>query len=145
MGITGKLKPVISWEAAHLPHTLRHSPRDSTGFSMRFSFREIITLPVAWWIAPLSISNLHDSRSCKIIPGDATWPSEAEWSIFNESVDGRLIKTIPIAQSCHDPHYDESQCAYIRAQWHSSTLQYVAIHQSTKRDPTPSVREARLP
>ncbi|KAJ7800712.1 hypothetical protein B0H14DRAFT_2898482 [Mycena olivaceomarginata] len=89
---------------------------------MRFSFREIITLPVAWWIAPLSISNLHDSRSCKIIPGDATWPSEAEWSIFNESVDGRLIKTIPIAKSCHDPHYDESQCAYIRAQWHSSTL-----------------------
>ncbi|KAF7343032.1 FAD binding domain protein [Mycena venus] len=89
---------------------------------MHFSFRDVFALPLASWIVSFLVSNVKDSRSCKTIPGDATWPSDVEWSNFNESIGGRLIKTIPIAQSCHTPHYDESNCAQIRAQWHLSTL-----------------------
>ncbi|KAJ6537416.1 FAD binding domain protein [Mycena vulgaris] len=89
---------------------------------MFFDFRDMLTLSLATWISPFFTPNLNDTRACKTIPADATWPSNAEWNRFNASVGGRLIRTVPIAQACHKPTYDESRCAEIRAQWHSSTL-----------------------
>ncbi|KAJ7258500.1 hypothetical protein C8J57DRAFT_1451069 [Mycena rebaudengoi] len=59
------------------------------------------------------------SRTCKNIPTDAGWPSAAEWRTFNASIDGRLIRTIPIGTPCHFPTYDESRC---RASWHLSAF-----------------------
>ncbi|KAJ7098272.1 FAD binding domain protein [Mycena epipterygia] len=81
------------------------------------------TLPLLTLILSFFIQNGNeDHRSCKTIPGDTTWPSDTDWSNFNDSLDGRLIKTIPIAQSCHTPTYDESRCAEVKTRWHSSTL-----------------------
>ncbi|KAJ7776003.1 hypothetical protein DFH07DRAFT_73735 [Mycena maculata] len=90
--------------------------------SMFSDFRGFFALPLVSWIAPFLLSNPKDTRSCKTIPQDATWPSDTDWSNFNESIDGRLIRTIPIAQSCHNPTYDEAQCETVRAQWHSTVL-----------------------
>ncbi|KAF7336904.1 FAD binding domain protein [Mycena venus] len=90
---------------------------------MHFGLHDVLALPLALWIAFLSVFNgTRDSRTCKTIPGDATWPSDTEWSNFNQSIGGRLIRTTPIAQSCHAPHYDGSKCAHVKAQWHSSAL-----------------------
>ncbi|KAK2601094.1 hypothetical protein N8I77_010566 [Diaporthe amygdali] len=61
--------------------------------------------------------------SCRCFPGDACWPSDAEWSSLNATVGGRLIATVPLGSPCHDPHYDEEQCAYLRDQW-----LYAGIH-----------------
>lgn len=43
------------------------------------------------------------SRSaCKVFPGDADWPADDVWDIFNELLGGALIKTVPIASSCYN-------------------------------------------
>lgn len=54
---------------------------------------------------------------CRCFPGDECWPSDAEWSSLNTTVEGRLIATVPLGSPCHDPSYDEEQCAYLRDQW----------------------------
>ncbi|KAK7458171.1 hypothetical protein VKT23_010079 [Stygiomarasmius scandens] len=55
--------------------------------------------------------------ACRTMPGDLTWPSSFVLRSFNQSIDGRLIKTIPIAHVCHYPDYDEAKCKYIQDNW----------------------------
>ncbi|KAF4978564.1 hypothetical protein FZEAL_5097 [Fusarium zealandicum] len=57
------------------------------------------------------------STKCKCFPGEKCWPSESEWKSLNSSVNGRLIKTVPLGSPCHDPTYDEKQCQYLQSQW----------------------------
>ncbi|KAF9740452.1 hypothetical protein PMIN06_003019 [Paraphaeosphaeria minitans] len=54
---------------------------------------------------------------CRCFPGDACWPTEREWSLFNETVNGRLIKTVPLGSPCHDPMYDAAKCEDLTKQW----------------------------
>ncbi|KAF5353302.1 hypothetical protein D9756_007946 [Leucocoprinus leucothites] len=55
---------------------------------------------------------------CKTMPGDPSWPDAAAWSRFNTSVNGRLIRTVPIASHCHGPNYNAEECKVVRDQWH---------------------------
>ncbi|EED23613.1 FAD/FMN-containing isoamyl alcohol oxidase MreA [Talaromyces stipitatus ATCC 10500] len=57
------------------------------------------------------------SSQCRCFPGDACWPSAVAWSNFNESVDGTLIKTIPLATPCHNPSYSAAECDILRERW----------------------------
>jgi len=66
-----------------------------------------------------------DLDSCKCLPGDACWPSTAEWSQLNATVGGRLIATVPLGQVCHDPSYNASVCNYVKAQWNDAAIQSV--------------------
>lgn len=70
-------------------------------------------------IPPVHQRNPVDTAepSCRCFPGDECWPSDAEWSSLNTTVEGRLIATVPLGSPCHDPSYDEEQCAYLRNQW----------------------------
>jgi len=62
---------------------------------------------------------------CRSLPSDASWPAADIWAAFNQSVDGRLVKTLPLGSPCHHPSYDEEQCQYLRANWRRPELQYV--------------------
>ncbi|KAF9267089.1 FAD binding domain protein [Marasmius fiardii PR-910] len=66
-------------------------------------------------ILPLVVSSY--SGRCRILPTDDAWPPKEVWDSFNHSIDGRLIKTIPIASPCHDPAFDQNKCDAIRAGW----------------------------
>ncbi|BDD63893.1 hypothetical protein MPDQ_003948 [Monascus purpureus] len=57
------------------------------------------------------------NSACRCFPGDACWPSPDVWAKFNESVDGRLIATVPLGRPCHAPYYNASECAILRAGW----------------------------
>ncbi|KAJ5355018.1 FAD linked oxidase N-terminal [Penicillium cataractarum] len=57
------------------------------------------------------------STACRCFPGDACWPSQAVWSQFNQSIDGRLIKNIPLGAPCHTPNYNADTCATLKAGW----------------------------
>jgi len=61
--------------------------------------------------------------SCKCLPGDACWPSTAEWNKLNMTVGGRLITAIPLGQACHDPWYNASICTYVKTQWNDAAIQ----------------------
>ncbi|KAI0896946.1 FAD-binding domain-containing protein [Annulohypoxylon nitens] len=62
---------------------------------------------------------------CRTIPGDASWPSLADWASLNDTVDGRLVATIPIAAPCHNffsdstniSTYNQAECAALRDAW----------------------------
>ncbi|KAF9262229.1 FAD-binding domain-containing protein [Marasmius fiardii PR-910] len=62
----------------------------------------------------------RDLPSCRTLPTDSSWPARNVWNAFNESIDGRLIRTVPIGSPCHDPNYDEAQCKVVRDNWHAA-------------------------
>ena len=59
------------------------------------------------------------AKHCKAFPGTPEWPSDDEWSQFNEAIDGRLIKPELPGGVCHEgqPNYNEGQCAQVAADW----------------------------
>ncbi len=63
------------------------------------------------------------NNKCHVLPGDVDWPSNEAWSTFNETVNGKLIETVPIGSPCHDPTYDESACTALKAQWKNPLTQ----------------------
>ncbi|KAI0197877.1 FAD-binding domain-containing protein [Astrocystis sublimbata] len=65
----------------------------------------------------LSLEALHKTIDCRCIPGDSCWPAQSKWRALNETLQGRLIATVPIAQVCHAPHYDQEACSTLQATW----------------------------
>ncbi|KAI1641285.1 FAD-binding domain-containing protein [Biscogniauxia mediterranea] len=63
------------------------------------------------------VAEQYASRECRNIPGDPNWPSVQEWDLLNQTVNGRLIRTIPIGSVCHDPDYNEEACQALAAGW----------------------------
>ncbi|KAI5862507.1 hypothetical protein GGS23DRAFT_610167 [Durotheca rogersii] len=57
---------------------------------------------------------------CRCFPGDACWPTPAEWAAFNATVGGRLVATTPLAAPCHQSSlgdYDAAACRAVRDAW----------------------------
>jgi hypothetical protein len=62
--------------------------------------------------------NPAPTEDCKVIPGDEDWPSDAEWTRFNETLGGALLKPVPLATPCYaGPLYNATQCAQLKATW----------------------------
>jgi len=69
------------------------------------------------------------TSSCRCFPGEACWPTNAEWAAFNKTVGGRLVATVPIAAVCHHTSfadYDPDACAALRAVWDLPQTHYVS-------------------
>lgn len=75
-------------------------------------------------LASASLATSSSSDSCRCFPGDPCWPSTDIWSKFNETVDGNLIATIPLARPCHAPGYDAAECKHLREQWQQPEIHY---------------------
>ncbi|KAG7096002.1 hypothetical protein E1B28_006684 [Marasmius oreades] len=67
------------------------------------------------------VVSLSSSR-CRLLPTDDIWPATREWDSFNHSIDGRLIKTVPIGSPCHDHNFDQAKCDVVRDSWSSPEL-----------------------
>ncbi|TFK40206.1 FAD binding domain protein [Crucibulum laeve] len=78
-----------------------------------------IVLLLGYVLGRLSLDD-NLSSTCKIMPGDAKWPSQKQWDVFNATIDGALIRTIPIGSPCHNPMFDVERCALVRSQWHTA-------------------------
>ncbi|KAI1272223.1 hypothetical protein F5Y07DRAFT_308514 [Xylaria sp. FL0933] len=59
----------------------------------------------------------RQGATCRNIPGDAGWPSSRDWDLLNKTVDGRLIRTTPLAALCHGTEYDQKQCEGLKTAW----------------------------
>ncbi|PBK61988.1 FAD binding domain protein [Armillaria solidipes] len=77
--------------------------------------------PWLWLLFSSCVLGVFSSaRQCRVIPGDPEWPSQAVWDALNKSVDGRLIKTVPLASPCHaGESFDPDECTKIRSNWHT--------------------------
>ncbi|QMW39125.1 hypothetical protein G4B11_002405 [Aspergillus flavus] len=63
-------------------------------------------------------------QSCKVMPGDVSWPRDLLWNTLDTLLGKRLIKTVPLAAYCYPewPEYDADKCANIISQWAVSNL-----------------------
>ena len=68
------------------------------------------------------INRQSNSIGCKLIPGDPGWPEPQTWAQLNQSVDGRLIATVPIGHVCHDPTFDQEECTRLQNEWGLASL-----------------------
>ena len=86
-----------------------------------FSFLSAILLPLLLILAVASWGDAavirKAERQCRCFPGDTCWPSAKDWSAFNQSINGRLIATIPIGSVCHGTTFDTAKCDNVRAAW----------------------------
>ncbi|KAJ8081677.1 hypothetical protein PM082_007523 [Marasmius tenuissimus] len=73
----------------------------------------LFTALTLWPTTALAIG----APECRLLPTDSAWPSDSVWEAFNTSVDGRLVKTVPIGSPCHDPDFDEESCTIVRKNW----------------------------
>ena len=58
--------------------------------------------------------------SCKPIPGDPLWPAPAVWQRLNETVQGRLIATVPLPSVCHKQPFgtfSQDACDAVKKEW----------------------------
>ena len=72
------------------------------------------------------------NNTCKAFPGDAEWPSPQVWDQFNQTLNGALIQTVPLAAVCYRdwPEYNPERCNAITNRWNNSALQYDPISYS---------------
>lgn len=75
------------------------------------------------------------TAQCRSFPGDdESWPSAKDWDVFNKTVGGRLIATIPIGAVCHDTfpgvEYDAQKCAEIQDLWPKAELHEATTHST---------------
>ncbi|KAE8386199.1 putative isoamyl alcohol oxidase [Aspergillus alliaceus] len=65
------------------------------------------------------------SPACKVIPSDPTWPSDADWTSLNASIDGRLLRTVPVASSCWpgNPFGSPVSCGTVQSNWSNAMWQ----------------------
>ncbi|KAJ5100638.1 CAZyme family AA7 [Penicillium angulare] len=75
-----------------------------------------LSLAVAFLALSVKTSS-SPSSACRCFPGDDCWPSENVWSRFNKSIDGQLIKTLPLGAPCHVPRYNATECAILKREW----------------------------
>lgn len=68
-------------------------------------------------LAKLIGAQNQNNKKCHVLPGDADWPTTEAWATLNETVNGKLVKTVPIGSPCHDPTYDASACDALKAAW----------------------------
>lgn len=89
---------------------------------LRFIVSLVITALLS--IASPTLGDGDTTPVCKAHPGSSTWPTEAEWSALNRTLNGRLLKPLPLAAVCHPdlPEYDLGKC--------KATNWYFALVQS---------------
>ena len=58
------------------------------------------------------------------LPSDPCWPPSQEWAFLNETISGRLIRTVPLASVCYksEPNYNQESCNRVLANWTSSAF-----------------------
>jgi hypothetical protein len=64
-----------------------------------------------------SVLSSSTNSTCHCTPLDPCWPSSTQWEALNTTINGQLIKTVPVGHVCHDPTYDEARCKSVRENW----------------------------
>ncbi|KAH3971739.1 hypothetical protein HBH70_139220 [Parastagonospora nodorum] len=63
-------------------------------------------------------ANAAPTEECRSIPGDGDWPCVEDWSAFNKTLGGVLLKPRPLASVCYTGEdYNEQKCAQLKQSW----------------------------
>ncbi|EAT87123.2 hypothetical protein SNOG_06059 [Parastagonospora nodorum SN15] len=76
-------------------------------------------------------ANAAPTEECRSIPGDGDWPCVEDWSAFNKTLGGVLLKPRPLASVCYTGEdYNEQKCAQLKQSWARMNLQPNKYHVS---------------
>jgi hypothetical protein len=84
-----------------------------------------LTVVAATLIGAISVNAVPATPGCKTFPGDKTWPGKADWDAFNQTVNGRLVATVPLGTPCHGSSFNNATCESLKSQWQTEQIQYV--------------------
>ncbi|KAL4862754.1 hypothetical protein BDV12DRAFT_202744 [Aspergillus spectabilis] len=81
-----------------------------------------------------SIQQSAATPTCRCFPDEPCWPSPQQWAVFNATVNGNLIATIPIGSVCHAKNIfntpSQQACSELLFRWTDP-----ATHYSTSSSP----------
>jgi hypothetical protein len=77
--------------------------------------QQILGLTAAWIF--------NTNSQCKSSPGSKGWPTDSEWSAFNNTLSGQLIKPVPPGAVCHpnQPTFNLAACPAVQSGWLKTT------------------------
>lgn len=94
----------------------------SFGYGKQFAFDDDNDVDI-------SASSSQQSGSCKVLPGDPSWPSDDSWAFFDGLLGGSLVPVIPLASPCYQnsvyDNYDAKECEDIRKNFTTPEIQCV--------------------
>ncbi|KUI65223.1 6-hydroxy-D-nicotine oxidase [Cytospora mali] len=67
-------------------------------------------------VSPRVVPSTANS-SCHYLPGDASYPTEADWNTLNDTVGGKLIQGVPLATVCYGVDVDTTECSSLKEDW----------------------------
>ncbi|KAF9870656.1 FAD binding domain protein [Colletotrichum karsti] len=75
-------------------------------------------------VSVLALGGVVLADDCKCTPSEPCWPSPSNWESFNNSIAGRLIRTVPPASVCYpsETNYDNQACEAVIANWTTWTF-----------------------
>lgn len=75
-------------------------------------------------LLPIFAPSCFSREFCKPIPGSPNWPDVDAWKALNSSVNGHLVKTVPLGAVCHPgwPGFNNASCAVVSSQWTNTTF-----------------------
>lgn len=56
-------------------------------------------------------TTVNRNTACKTFPGDALWPSQSNWDIFDALLNDGLVPTVPIASPCYNSKWGAKDIA----------------------------------
>ncbi|KAF5514854.1 putative FAD-linked oxidoreductase [Colletotrichum fructicola] len=74
---------------------------------------------VKFVVASFALAGGTLANTCKCTSSDTCWPSLSEWESFNQTISGKLIRTVPLASVCYksEPNYNEDSCNIVLSNW----------------------------
>jgi hypothetical protein len=96
-----------------------------TNISLSNNTKPIIIMVANLAFTLFSVAAFHSgvfaAKTCKTTPHRSSWPSEHDWQALNSSIDGRLLKTVPVASSCWsgNPFGSQVSCDTVEDGWGS--------------------------
>jgi hypothetical protein len=88
------------------------------------------TIRLTLFLTQLTITAALE-KNCHCLPEEPCWPGDMKWKRLNDTVEGRLVKVVPIGGVCHDPTYDQAKCTELQANWNEVETQLVATYSLT--------------
>lgn len=89
----------------------------------RLNLALAVSLPHQHPLLSPSASSPSHPPPCRHLPGDAEWPTHVEWARLNDTLQGRLHTTKPLASACHGLDYNATECQFLREQWDFPLIQ----------------------
>lgn len=83
----------------------------------------VFITPIFFAFAYASNSTNNGRPAYRFFPGDPNWPTEGEWNQLNETIQGRLIKGVPLAHTCFGPTTNQAEVVRnaLRNEWNYVT------------------------